>query len=67
MLDACHEFGQLHNLRHSKLVVSYGASIQVSNKQKLPLCFACYSVGLALLLGDTTGEPLPTIVRLERV
>lgn len=30
MLDACHEFGQLHNLRHSKLVVSYGASIVVS-------------------------------------
>ena len=30
MLDACHEFGQLHNLRHSKLVVSYGASVVVS-------------------------------------
>ena len=29
MLDACQEFGHLHNLRHSKLVVSYGACIDV--------------------------------------
>ena len=26
--DACVEFGHLHNLRHSKLVVSYGACIE---------------------------------------
>lgn len=28
--DACVEFGHLHNLRHSKLVISYGACIDAT-------------------------------------
>jgi len=29
MLQACEEFGHLHSLRHSKLVISYGACVDV--------------------------------------
>ena len=29
LLDACHEFGYLHSLRHAKLVQSFGACVEV--------------------------------------
>lgn len=34
MMDACQEFGFLHGLRHSKLVISYGACVDV----RFPVC-----------------------------
>ena len=45
MLDACHEFGFLHGLRHSKLVVSYGACVDVScqpNNRKSHQLLMCH-------------------------
>ena len=40
MQDACQEFGHLHNLRHSKLVVSYGACVEVESISWFPSSYA---------------------------